>query len=160
MVGDVGVELIVVLNSVSSPQRLVDVARLVYSVNGLKTSLVLSRVSGMAAQTGIPEVSKYAFRKGRSLVVLPTLPDAIELLRPDRTLVLARTEASKDLEEIAGGLEGRVALVVNGSDSPPTKTELSLGEHVISRGFDETLPPQAALAIALYIIIAKHSENI
>lgn len=148
-------ELVVVLNNVSSPQRLVDIAKLVYSLSGLKASLVATRVSGMAAQSGVPEVSRYAFRKGKPFLVLPSLQDALDLLRPNRILVLAKTEASKNLEEVVGGLEGRVAILVNGSDSPPTKTELALGEHVAVTGFDESLPPQAALSVMLYLIASK-----
>ncbi|MEM0015217.1 MAG: RecB-family nuclease [Zestosphaera sp.] len=155
-----GLELVVVLNNVSSPQRLTDVAKLVYGLSGLKAGLVVTRVSGMAAQSGVPEVSKYAFRRGRPFLVLPSLQDALDMLRPDRVLVLAKTEVSKDVGEVVSRLEGRVAVLVNGSDSPPTKAELALGEHVTVAGFDESLPPQAALAVVLYLITSKRAENI
>ncbi|MEM2005303.1 MAG: RecB-family nuclease [Zestosphaera sp.] len=155
-----GLELVVVLNNISSPQRLTDVAKLVYGLSGLKAGLVVTRVSGMAAQSGVPEVSKYAFRRGRPFLVLPSLQDALDMLRPDRVLVLAKTEVSKDVGEVVSRLEGRVAVLVNGSDSPPTKAELALGEHVTVAGFDESLPPQAALAVVLYLIASKRAENI
>ncbi|MCC6032588.1 MAG: RecB-family nuclease [Desulfurococcaceae archaeon] len=148
-------ELVVVVNNVSSPQRLIDFAKLVYGLTNLRSSLVFTRVSGMAAQTGIPEVGRYLFRLGKPLLILPTPQDVIDLLKPDKVLVLAKTEVSKDIEEVASGLRGKVALVVNGGDTPPSKTELSLGDHVMVGELDPSTPPQAALAITLYVIAKK-----
>lgn len=152
-------ELIVVISNVSSPQRLIDFAKLVYGLSNLKSSLVFTRVSGMAAQSGVPEVSKYLYRLGKPLLLLPSPQDVIDLLRPDRILVLAKTEVSKDVGEIADDLKGRVALLVNGSDAPPPKAELSLGDHVMVRELDPTSPPQAVLAIILYVIMKKRTEK-
>jgi len=154
-----GLELVVVVNNVSSPQRLIDFAKMVYGLINLKSSLVFTRVSGMAAQTGVPEVSKYLFRLGKPLLILPTPQDVIDLLKPDRVLVLAKTEVSKDIEEVASDLKGKVALVVNGGDTPPSKTELSLGDHVMVGELDPSTPPQATLAIALYVIAKKRTRK-
>lgn len=152
-------ELIVVVSNVSSPQRLIDFARLVYGLSDLRSSLVFTRVSGMAAQSGVPEVGKYLYKLGKPLLLLPSPQDVVELLKPDKVLVLAKTEISRDIEEIVGSLRGRVALLVNGGDTPPTKTELSLGDHVMVGGLDPSLPPQATLAIILYVIMKKHTEK-
>jgi len=157
--GDDSLELIVVVSNVSSPQRLIDFAKLVYGLSNLRSSLVFTRVSGMAAQSGVPEVSKYLYRLGKPLLLLPSPQDVIDLLKPDRILVLAKTDVSKDIEEIADSLKGRVALLVNGGDTPPPKTELSLGDHVMVRELDPSTPPQALLAITLYVIMKKHAEK-
>lgn len=152
-------EIIVVVNNVSSPQRLVDFAKLVYGLSNLRSNLVFTRVSGMAAQTGVPEVSKYLYRLGKPLLVLPSPQDVVDLLKPDKILVLAKTEISRDINEVANELRGRVALLVNGSDSPPSKTELSLGDHVTVKELDPSSPPQAVLAIVLYVLMKKHVEK-
>lgn len=152
-------ELIVVVSNVSSPQRLIDFAKLVYGLSNLRSSLVFTRVSGMAAQSGVPEVGKYLYRLGKPLLLLPSPQDAIDLLKPDKVLVLAKTEISRDIEEVADSLKGRVALLVNGGDTPPPKTELGLGDHVMVRELDPSLPPQATLAIVLYVIMKKHAEK-
>ncbi|MEM4740359.1 MAG: RecB-family nuclease [Zestosphaera sp.] len=157
--GDDSLELIVVVSNVSSPQRLIDFAKLVYGLSNLRSSLVFTRISGMAAQSGVPEVSKYLYRLGKPLLLLPSPQDVIDLLKPDRILVLAKTDVSKDIEEIADSLKGRVALLVNGGDTPPPKTELSLGDHVMVRELDPSTPPQALLAITLYVIMKKHAEK-
>ncbi len=149
-------ELIVVVSNVSSPQRLIDFAKLVYGLSNLRSSLVFTRVSGMAAQTGVPEVSKYLYRLGKPLLILPSPNDVIDLLRPDKVLVIAKTEISRDIEEVVSDLRGRVALIINGSDTPPPKTELSLGDHVMVRELDPSSPPQAVLAVMLYVITKKY----
>ncbi|MEO3992802.1 MAG: RecB-family nuclease [Desulfurococcaceae archaeon TW002] len=145
-------ELIVVVSNVSSPQRLIDFAKLVYGLSNLRSSLVFTRVSGMAAQSGVPEVSKYLYRLGKPLLILPSPNDVIDLLKPDKVLVIAKTEISRDIEEVVNDLKGRVVLLINGSDTPPPKTELSLGEHVMVRELDPSSPPQAVLAVILYVI--------
>ena len=152
-------ELIVVVNNVSSPQRLIDFAKLVHSLSDLRSSLVFTRVSGMAAQSGVPEVSKYLYRLGKPLLLLPTPQDVIELLKPDKVLVLAKTEVSKDINDVVDELKGRVLLLVNGSESPPSRTELSLGDHVMVKELDPSSPPQAALAIILYVVMKKHIKK-
>ncbi|MGC8974963.1 MAG: RecB-family nuclease [Thermoprotei archaeon] len=152
-------ELIVVVNNVSSPQRLLDFAKLVYGLSNLRSSLVFTRVSGMAAQSGVPEVSKYLYKLGKPLLILPSPQDVIDLLKPNKILVLAKTDISRDINEVANELEGRVALLVNGSESPPPKTELSLGDHVAVKELDPSSPPQAVLAIVLYVLMKKHAEK-
>lgn len=155
--GKSDLELIVVVSNVSSPQRLIDFAKLVYGLSNLRSSLVFTRVSGMAAQTGVPEVSKYLYRLGKPLLILPSPNDVIDLLRPDKVLVIAKTEISRDIEEVVSDLRGRVALIINGSDTPPPKTELSLGDHVMVRELDPSTPPQAVLAVMLYVITKKYT---
>lgn len=79
-------EVIPVLHNVSSVQRVVDMARLSYSL-GLDT-LVVTKAYGGAAQSGVPEAMRLALKLGKSLVVLPELRDAVNLLSPSQVLAV------------------------------------------------------------------------
>ena len=151
------VDVIFVLNNVTSPQRLIDAVKVAY---GVKSKLpikafIVTRVSGMAAQTGIPEAGRYAYKLNKPLIILPTLRDAIELLNPKRTILITKkTDTSKSLEEISLNNEETLMIVVSGNDSEFTKSELGLGEHYHIPSFT-FLTPSASIALAYYILERK-----
>lgn len=107
-------ELIVLVDNVSSVARVVEFAKVVYGF-GVK-NLVLTHVYGSAAQQGVPEAFKIALKYSSSLVVLPTIKDAVDLFKPDNILVIRRLGPQvKPLTEFMG-INGRVMLAVDGSD--------------------------------------------
>ena len=67
----------IIVHNVSSVQRLTDIARfiLTYTMKQEVPLLVLSRVSGSAAQTGLAEVSKLAYKLGRPILITEGLED-------------------------------------------------------------------------------------
>jgi len=144
--------VVVCIHNVASPQRLVDAAKVVFSLGDAKV-LAASRVTGMAAQTGVPEVMRYAYKLKKSFLVFPTLQDVIDLLRPDDVLLLvpegfpeAENLESKDIQN------KRVLLVISGSDDGFTRADLGLGSAVYLPGVKEFLPSVAFIAISLWIL--------
>ncbi len=143
--------VIPVIHNVSSVQRVVDMARLVYSL-GLGT-LVVTKAYGGAAQSGVPEAYRLALREGGRLIVLPDLEDAIELLSPDRVVLVSHEHAREMLppERIASG-RGRVLLVFSGAEPDFSAREAGLGDPVYLEGAPGRLGALAEAAIILYAL--------
>ena len=143
----------VAIYNVSSPQRLVDVARLVYGCN-ITDMLVVVRPTGMAAQVGLPEVSKLAYRRSKKLLVLASAQELHEIL-PGRRLIFIVHGVSgvSYLEDTE--LKGDEVIVVHGGDGTFTRSELALGEAFTLKGFEELQNPVADVAITLYHLITR-----
>ena len=143
--------VIPVIHNVSSVQRVVDMARLVYSL-GLGT-LVVTKAYGGAAQSGVPEAFRIALKEGGRLIVLPELEDAVELLSPDRVVLVSHDYARERLppEKIVEG-GGRVLLVFSGAEPDFSAREAGLGDPVYLEGVPGRLGALAEAAIILYAL--------
>lgn len=151
------VDLVFVLNNVASPQKLVDSVKTAYGIVSKPRirAFVVTKVSGMAAQTGLPEASKYAYKLGMPLIILPVLKDAVELLSPIKTILIVKeSDNSMSLEELEPLAEGTLMVVVSGNDGEFSKSELALGEHYHIPGLTY-LTPSASIALLHYIIKKK-----
>lgn len=148
------VDVIPVIHNVSSVQRLVDMARLVYGLDiGL---LVASRVYGAAAQSGIPEVMRFALKSGRSFLVLPDVSDVIELLKPDVTLVVTLDYAEELLDPSNPPVySGRVVIVFNGGEPDFSASEVKLGKPIYIKGVSRRLGAIAEASIILYSLLSR-----
>ncbi len=143
-----------VLHNVSSVQRVVDMARLVYALDF--DLLVVTKAYGGAAQSGVPEAMRLALKEGKSLIVLPDLGDAIELMKPDS--VVAVTPRSP--EELVTGpgdaariLNGKTMIVFSGGEPDFTASELSsASKRVYIGGVKRKLGPVAEASIILYSV--------
>ncbi len=140
-----------VVHNVSSVQRLVDMARIVVSLD--LEILVVTKAYGAAAQSGIPEASRLLLKERKGLVVLPELKDAVEFYSPDQVLLIDRDNAKAQLgvEELRG-LQGRVMVVLNGSDAPFSPQELALGRPVYLRGLRGRAGAVAEGALVLFLL--------
>ena len=151
------VDVIYVLNNVTSPQRLIDAVKTAYSIESEPQirAFIVTKVTGMAAQTGLPEASRYAYKLGKPLIILPTLKDAVELLNPTRTILITRKlDNSKSIEDVEVRDSDTLMIVVSGSDSEFAKSELALGDHFHIPLFT-FLTPSASIALSYYIIRRK-----
>lgn len=149
----------IVVNNVSSPQRLVDVARVIYNseYSDLVKAFVITRIGGNVAQVGLPEVSKLAYKLGKPLIILPTVNDAIELFNPTDIYLIHRSPDSQYLEDLE--LRNNSMFLFSGSDSGFSKNELLLGKHTYFKGFNQGVSLIAEVAITLYILTLKHHIN-
>ncbi|ABW01493.1 RecB-family nuclease [Caldivirga maquilingensis] len=139
-------ELIVLIDNVSSVARVVEFAKVAYGF-GVK-NLVLTHVYGSAAQQGVPEAFKIALKYSSSLVVLPTIKDAVDLFKPDNILVIRRPGPQvKPLTEFMN-INGRVMLAVDGSDQD-IRIEGSNVNYVTSITRDVGNLGQLAIALCL-----------
>ncbi len=151
-----GLRLVPVLHNVSSIQRLVDTAKLVYAL-GLR-ELVVTKAYGAAAQHGLAEVGRLAYKLDRGFFVLPDLRDAVELIRPDKVLIVSLEHARERLDPARPPtLEGVVMIVFNGGDPDFAAHEAALGEPVYIEGVDQRLGAPAEAALILYPIIRASS---
>lgn len=145
------IEIIPVLHNAYSTQRLIESARTVYGLNF--KLFIVTKASGSAAQVGVPEVQKLAMKMGKSFAFLPDLPDAIEILKPDKIiLIVPKRYASTSLVEVLKEATGRVMIVFGGSEPGLSKKELELGIPAYIEGVEEDLGPVGFLAIILYEI--------
>lgn len=146
--------IIPVLHNVSSVQRVVDMARLVYSLGF--NELVITKAYGAAAQHGIPEAGRIALKMGKSLLVLPDLSDAIELLRPSKVFIVSfeHTE-NKDLNEFLNVKDNDVLLIIfNGGEPDFMPDEVKLGKTIYIPEANSRLGPIAEAGIILYTLLA------
>ncbi|MGC9104855.1 MAG: RecB-family nuclease [Thermoprotei archaeon] len=116
--------MILVLHNVTSTQRLVDTARLAFQ-NGVM--FVVTKVGGTAAQAGIPEASKLAYRLGKPFLVLPDLKDAVELLSPSKVFLVTNNSQKRLTSE---DLTDKVMVVIPGTENGFSKFDLGLGDQV------------------------------
>jgi len=144
--------VVICIHNVASPQRLIDLAKVVFSLGDMNV-LVTSRVTGMAAQTGVPEVMRYAYKLRKSFLVFPSLQDAIDLLKPDEVLLLV-PEGFPEAESLISKVtqDKRLLLVISGSEDGFTRADLGLGDAVYLPGVKEFLPSAALVAIALWVL--------
>jgi SpoU rRNA methylase family enzyme len=124
--------MFVIFHNFASQIKLEEMARTALAY-GAKL-VVVSKATGMAAQAGIPTVSRLVFEKGGRLLVTHTLEEALELLNPKKVYLitdLAQEELKK--EEIEEGN----AYVFFGNY--PVKKEEELGEmrYISPKGVSE-----------------------
>jgi SpoU rRNA methylase family enzyme len=138
------VDLTVAVYNISSLPRLMEFARVTYGF-GVKR-LAAVRVFGSAAQQ-IGDLFKLAFKIGGEVLVFNDLRDLNEALRPD--LVIGLTRRGEGVEPLTGLPEGRVVIVVSGSDLPITQRELPPGAK-LAYAVEEDVGSLGQLAVALY----------
>ncbi|MCE4607574.1 MAG: RecB-family nuclease [Caldisphaeraceae archaeon] len=116
------------LHNVSGVQKVLDMAKLAFALGF--DELVLTKVYGAAAQSGVAEAFKIALREGKGLVVLPEMKDALELYRPDTLYLVDRDHAKEEVDPFALKVNGLVMIAFNGSDTSFSPLELSLGKPI------------------------------
>jgi len=144
-----------VLHNTSSSQRLAEVARTVYGLGF--NYFVVTKAVGAAAQAGVPEAQKVAYKLGRSFMVLADLAEAIELLEPRKVLLVMPSKyGGSNLEDVLAqvlketGESDKVLLVFGGSEPGLSLRELKMGENVSPKDVEEDVGTTALVAITLY----------
>jgi len=112
---------------------------------------------GAAAQVGVPEAQKVAYKLGRSFMVLADLAEAIELLEPRKVLLVMPSKyGGSSLEDVLAqvlketGESDKVLLVFGGSEPGLSLRELKMGESVSPKDVEEDVGTTALVAITLY----------
>ncbi|MEZ0345025.1 MAG: RecB-family nuclease [Infirmifilum sp.] len=151
--------VIPVLHNTSSAQRLAEVARTVYGLGF--NHFIVTKAVGSAAQVGVPEAQKLAYKSGKNLLVLADLPEAVELLQPKKVLlVMPGKYGGRRLQDTLAELEkdttenNKVFIVFGGAEPGLSQRELRLGEVVSPEGIEEDIGTVALAAITLYKIRA------
>ena len=112
--------MIVVYHDVHSVAKLQEIARIVFAYDSVDL-FVISRPQGTAAQTGVPEIHLAAAKKGKKILVVPDLKDAVELLSPEHVFIITR-KAEKALDPKEVGQNDMI--VVAGTEPDATKFDI------------------------------------
>ncbi|MEZ0290160.1 MAG: RecB-family nuclease [Sulfolobales archaeon] len=115
---------------------------------------VITRPTGLAAQSGVPEAWRIAFKNNIPMIVLPEIRDVIEIYRPAEVLIIQRTNESKAIEEEPEILEKTPLLIVIPSgEQTLTKEEQTLGRKIHSKILAKDTNPLTVLGIILTKLI-------
>ncbi|RLF11165.1 MAG: hypothetical protein DRJ98_04315 [Thermoprotei archaeon] len=154
-------KLTVVLHNAHGVEIVKQMARLVY---GFGLSLfVLSKPTSAAAQTGVPEVHRLAFKLGKGLLVVPDVNDALELIKPSEALFFVEKSRGElfSEEEVVSKLRegGVVAFFFSGSEPGFSSKELEVGKPV-HLGTPGEIGCIGSAAIALHRTVKRLSEEV
>lgn len=129
----------------TSVQRIIDFLKTVYALGGA-TPVIIKPV-GAAAQIGVPEAHKIAYKLGKPLIVLPEITDLKELFKPPKIYYIANhgkeVELSKELLE--------AAIIIRGGEQEPSKKELANVELIKIKDIPAEISPIALTGILLYM---------
>lgn len=147
----------IVLSGVTSPHRLVESVKIAYGFSGVRVDLfIVVRASGMASQVGVPEAYKIALKYGKPLVVLPTAREALEHFKFDEVfLVVPGATSGRRLDDIEFK-DLKYALVIAGDEH----AKADIPANILSiPELPADAPPQAVIAVALYLISKRTSAR-
>lgn len=147
--------LAILVHDVYSAVKLVDAAKVAFTLG--VDLFVISKATSSAAQSGVPEIEKMAFKEGKRVLYVPDIPDALELLEPDVHIMIVPKKLSEqplDIINIKELLrEGKKVLIsVSGGAAAFSLKELENGEARYIEDINSILPPAAIIAIILYYL--------
>ncbi|MEM0027259.1 MAG: RecB-family nuclease [Ignisphaera sp.] len=136
-------KLYLVAYAPSSPYRLVDLAKVAYSFNFV-TGFVVVRPTGLAAQSGLPEVFKLAYKYGKSLFILSQLRELRDILSLDKLIFIIQSHReAPDIEQIIATESEAVAIIVQAGETPFSKEDISMGHVSRISEMNESFSPNA-----------------
>ncbi|MEL9940313.1 MAG: RecB-family nuclease [Ignisphaera sp.] len=136
-------KLYLVAYAPSSPYRLIDLAKVAYSFNFV-TGFVVVRPTGLAAQSGLPEVFKLAYKYGKSLFVLSQLRELKDLLSIDKLIfIIQNNKEAPDIEQVIDMASDSVAIIIQAGESPFSKEDISMGYVSRINEMNESFSPNA-----------------
>ena len=148
-------KIYVVLHSVHAISKVLETAQVVYGLGF--SNFIVSKAEGSAAQTGVPEANRFALRMRKTFMVMPDLPDVVELLDVENPILVASPKLTKDkvdFDQLKHRVETekRSVIVVSGSNSSFSRKEMDLGECV-SLNADVDIGPAGTISIILYKLL-------
>ena len=149
------ITLYLIVHNVSSPQRLVDVARIVFNKCSPFNYLIVSKPTGMAAQVGLPDVSRMSYKLNRNLIITSSIKDALDLIDAKQVYLINFSDVSELIYPEDIELSDKTAIVVSGSDTGFTKSELALGKPIHIAPFTQSLGAVAEVTLLTYGLAKK-----
>ena len=148
-------KIYVVLHSVHAISKILETAQVVYGLGF--SNFIVSKAEGSAAQTGVPEANRFALKMRKTFMVLPDLPDVVELLDVENPILVVSPKLTKeklDFDQLKHRVETekRSVIVVSGSNSSFSRKEMDLGECV-SLNADVDIGPAGTISIILYKLL-------
>jgi SpoU rRNA methylase family enzyme len=124
--------MFVIFHNFASQIKLEEMARTALAYGN--DLVVVSKATGMAAQSGIPTVSRLVFEKGGRLLVTHSLEEALETLKPDRVFLITDL-AEEELNPSEVG--ERDAVVFFGNYPVKKEEELGIKKFIGPKGLSE-----------------------
>lgn len=122
-------KIFMVLYNVSSVHKVIDFVKTIYAFNTMVPVIV--KPLGAAAQIGVPEANKFAYKLNKPLIILPELEDIINVLNVSKNYMVSGRGTKKSLEEfIRMVCSDSVAITINGGDTDFTNQELEYGTPI------------------------------
>ncbi len=117
-------------------------------------NLVLSKATGSAATSGIPEAFRIAFPREANLLITSNISEAIDLIRPQNVyLIVSKKYAPEplNLDEVKHQLSNgsKVMFVFGGSSPGLSRKDMDLGKARHVTLASEEIAPTAHLGILL-----------
>lgn len=140
--------------SPSSVQKVVDFVKTVFA-SGIYVPVLIKPI-GAAAQIGVPEAFKIAYKMGRPLVVLPEITDIVEVLGVNKIYYLDEAGEEVPLRDIAMETNADMAIVVPSGEQEPSRKELEKATVVWPKEVPRGLPSVAVSAILIYELLKNH----
>jgi len=113
--------MIMAYHDVHSAAKLHEIARIAFAYSNVDV-FVISRPQGAAAQTGVPDVHLAAAKKGKKILVVPDLKDAVDILKPGKVFIITR-KAERELDPEEVGREDMV--VIAGTEPDAAKFDVN-----------------------------------
>ncbi len=145
-----------VLYGPTSVQRIMDFIKTVYAFED--TIPVIVKPIGAAAQIGVPEAYKFAYRIGKSLLILPELTDLHEIVGVEKIYYIDKRGEKVSIKDLV--MDDRLAIVLNGGEGEPSKKELSSTNIVSIEEIPYELPASPMISIILYLIKRSIGDTI
>jgi SpoU rRNA methylase family enzyme len=136
----------IALYAPTSSQRLLDFTRIAYAFNATP---VIVKPIGAAAQIGVPEAFRSAYKQGRPFIVLPGLEDLVGTLGVSEAYYVSKhaettvSAANLDWE--------KTVVVINDGEYEPSRKELAGMKIVRISEVPGDLPATGLAAILLYL---------
>ncbi|MGB9726266.1 MAG: RecB-family nuclease [Fervidicoccaceae archaeon] len=152
-------KVVIGLHDVSSTSRLTDFLRTLFAFDIRVDLVVLSRVTGAAAQYGLPEASKLLFKRGVSFLILQDIGDYREIFSNYKIIQYSASKGRPISKMREIGMEPErenVLLLFSGSDAGFTSGEIIEGAVAIRLPeAPRELPPESALSLVLHMLSEK-----
>ncbi len=118
--------IIVVYHNINATRKLEEFAKIAFGFD--VDLLVISKPTGTAAQMGVPEIHKEAFKKGKNILIVGDLSDAIEVVQPEEIYTITKFGESADWEKLRGSVRGKKVMFIFGGTEPGlSKKEIEMG---------------------------------
>ena len=143
------------IHNISSPQRLTDVAKIVFSECSPFNCLIISKPTGMAAQVGVPDVSKMAYKLGKNLLIVSSLQDLSEVIDVGKVYIVYPAEGGNYISLDKLSTDDKTLYIISGSDVGFTKSELALGEVIYVKPFKKSIGVVAETTLITYGLMMK-----
>lgn len=158
------VRIVPVLHDVSSNARIVDFVKVMLNYKDVVELVVFSRLSGGAAQYGLAEASKLLFKENIPHLIVMDLNEISDVgivSTSDVVIQFSRAfgapfKRAGDVVNGAADKSGRVVLVVSGSETGFSKSEiLSVAKVVYPQGIKRDIPPDAYIALFMHLLLIE-----